>query len=1110
MFYESGLATFPGFALDVLAKSSLLLIAVSILDLAMTRCAAALRHRVWATAFIGLLFLPLLSVVMPEYRLSILPAQWLSGQSANPKNNVESAPTQTGAKSFSVADLDHNQSSDLGGPPSLGQSSSPIVSQPSAMVGLDARSDAPMSRESNVAGTILPKGSVSALQVNGALVCLWCLGALVAIFPLMLGQWRIMVLRRRSPRISAVAQTRTLTELCQTLGIRRKVELLETELSIVPMTWGVRRPAVVLPATWRDWASDRCRLVMLHELAHVKRSDVVYQSIARVACSLFWFHPLAWYALSRLRVERELACDDCVLMAGERPSQYAQQLLNIAREYQSLALPPAVAIVQKSGLEKRVRSMLDQARSHLPLSQRLATGLLFASAAFIAFLAPIRLGFIEQPVAQVNSTETINVVANKSESTLVSNSEADTDPDDPPAADTPKHNQAQEPAKETYVFQGKVIHPDGTPAAGASLHFDYYEQGRLPDSAIPPATTTDANGAFEIRNVPVNGGEFMALVATKAGFGLSKRKPAILFETTGKLGAKSMEGMAKRLLGKFGNDKSLRLVPDDQPLAGRILTVEGTPVTNAQIRVREIGSNTKGNLDGWEKAAKKSKADYYSLRNEAADGMNGFQLPSIVPDVSTDSNGKFTLKGIGKERIVQLVISGPAIETSIVFARTRDGKTIRVPHQFGQSQSGLGQYGLRDEVYYANGFDYVAAPSVPVEGRIVDDSTGDPLSGFLVTAGRQVTFSGIGKSYISTVTDKEGRYKLSGLSQSNEDTLFVVPTRGSKYLPLGVRPKIKDARETVKLDFKLKSVGLLRGQVTDLATGKPIVGAIQYSAMTKNRNLADHRNFANANFHECRTDREGRYEIAVLPGEGVVNFMADDHQRYPRAASQAKIRILSSPVTMGGMYETVPFYVIAADKHFVKVLQIEKESTDTELNIELSSGKSISVKVVKANGEPANNAILKGTSERSGWYPAEEGSIEIQGYLEDQGRGLFAYDPESNQAAYLKISGPQPKEIKMTLQPAGTVRGRLVDKQGVALASARFISESIPEDNRGDTSLRNTTDQDGRFELRGVAGQYKHTVWAMIEGQGMMAIAKDVEVDPKVALDLGDIVYDAK
>ncbi len=132
------------------------------------------------------------------------------------------------------------------------------------------------------------------------------------------------------------------------------------------------------------------------------------------------------------------------------------------------------------------------------------------------------------------------------------------------------------------------------------------------------------------------------------------------------------------------------------------------------------------------------------------------------------------------------------------------------------------------------------------------------------------------------------------------------------------------------------------------------------------------------------------------------------------------------------------------------------------------TGKLISVKVAKANGEPAKKAILKGTSELSGWYPVEEGSIEIQGYLADQGRGFFAYDPESNQAGYLKIFGPQPKEIKITLQPAGTVRGRLVDKQGVALTSARFVSESIPEDNSGDTSLRNTTDKDGRFELRGV------------------------------------------
>jgi hypothetical protein len=67
------------------------------------------------------------------------------------------------------------------------------------------------------------------------------------------------------------------------------------------------------------------------ELTHIRRYDLVAQALGQVACCLYWFHPLAWMAASRLRKERELACDDVVLAAGVPPHEYAADLVDLAR-----------------------------------------------------------------------------------------------------------------------------------------------------------------------------------------------------------------------------------------------------------------------------------------------------------------------------------------------------------------------------------------------------------------------------------------------------------------------------------------------------------------------------------------------------------------------------------------------------------------------------------------------------------------------------------------------------------------------------------------------------------------------------------------------------------
>ena len=139
------------------------------------------------------------------------------------------------------------------------------------------------------------------------------------------------------------------------------MRLLQSDRVAMPMTWGWRRPVILLPATASGWQSTRRTVVLRHELAHVKRADVATQLLAQGACAVYWFNPVVWLAAFRLRVEREQACDDAVLGLGSRASDYANHLLDIARECRApgLAVSAAVAIARPSQLERRMRAILD-------------------------------------------------------------------------------------------------------------------------------------------------------------------------------------------------------------------------------------------------------------------------------------------------------------------------------------------------------------------------------------------------------------------------------------------------------------------------------------------------------------------------------------------------------------------------------------------------------------------------------------------------------------------------------------------------------------------------------------------------------------------------------
>jgi TonB family protein len=147
-----------------------------------------------------------------------------------------------------------------------------------------------------------------------------------------------------------------------------------------PLTWGFFRPAIVMPATAGEWSDVAIR----HEQAHIERHDWLWQTVARIATAVFWFHPLMWLACARLRHEAELAVDDRVLTSGADPAEYASQLLAVAKSILRPVPAASVAMVRTSALEHRVRAILDGRRPRLQASW-LARVAIVALAAAIVF-----------------------------------------------------------------------------------------------------------------------------------------------------------------------------------------------------------------------------------------------------------------------------------------------------------------------------------------------------------------------------------------------------------------------------------------------------------------------------------------------------------------------------------------------------------------------------------------------------------------------------------------------------------------------------------------------------------------------------------------------------
>jgi HEAT repeat protein/beta-lactamase regulating signal transducer with metallopeptidase domain len=341
---------------DTLIKSTLLL--------GLTACGAALlrhrsaaaRHSVWTIGLIAALVVPAVSAAFPRWEVPIVtlasPARPVAAIEAD--RPAAATPPRRSERKPEVTRSSEAQS------PTAAQAAGDRVEPP---------------RE---------------IRWGLLLSAFWAAGAILVLSRLVLGLMAVEWISRRTERVTDAPWLGLARSLATDLGIRTPLTFLRSESASMPMAWGIFRASILMPQEVDSWPVERLRIVLLHELAHVKRRDCLTHALAQVACAAYWFNPLVWLAAKRVRAERERACDDLVLATGTDGPDYADQLLEIARvmrggRFPALVAGATLAMAHRTQLEGRLMAILDP---NVPRSGVSRTRTALGSVACICIVLP--------------------------------------------------------------------------------------------------------------------------------------------------------------------------------------------------------------------------------------------------------------------------------------------------------------------------------------------------------------------------------------------------------------------------------------------------------------------------------------------------------------------------------------------------------------------------------------------------------------------------------------------------------------------------------------------------------------------------------------------------
>jgi len=647
-------------------------------------------------------------------------------------------------------------------------------------------------------------------------------------------------------------------------------------------------------------------------------------------------------------------------------------------------------------------------------------------------------------------------------------------PQSPASKDAPA--AAKEPAKPVpLTVRGKLLDADGKPVANAPIHVrTFRSDDKLPD----PVTSTDAAGAFQLTPGQLDLDDNGLVVFCPPGL------PAEWVPLT-----------------RFKDELTVKLPKDDVPFTGQIVSLENQPLKDVTVEVVRVGNAADGKMTEWVDKNVTLRKESRWMNENGLITLSG-KIVLGVAKVTTGADGKFKLGGFGRDRILTVKVHGPKVESKFFWVVARTGGPAD-----GYIKTPDFNYGL-----YSADVTVRLGPSRPLVGTVRDSKTGKPVPGVMVREESDYR--------TSSITDKDGRYRLDGVAKKRTYSFSVAPRKGVPYFD-HTEEGISDTAGFEPLETDLTIIrGLeLTGRVVDKA-GRPVRAQVFYHPSPKNPNAID-TTLGRIHTDGGRTTADGTFYLTVWPGRGIIDVRANDRDKF---ASVDVKKILTEEGALWGPIGPV---------HVMTLIDVDEARPET-LNMTFTLGDGVVRKgtVAGPDGKPLEGVMaagVRGLHDRPG--PLKSNEFEVGGMRTTSRRLLVFVHDAKKLGAVQAVSGDSTDLVAVKLQPLGTVVGEVHKDNKAPWANLTVTAVPQVRDAKSFDVLhleqskiqgiyniqpapwweltRRTvkTDEKGRFRLEGLLPGLDYTVYVsegdVGEPDTLVTSRPKVTVDAGKTTDLG-------